>query len=112
AFGDYLEVALAAGDMEQAARAGQLLLLSELAVTNARIAAASIARREGLGMSVERLDTARGEVNQLTGELAAALAGDAGAAGAVQTALEAAQSEAAAAQAALLNSFPDFVNLA
>lgn len=112
AFGDYLEVALATGDMEQAARAAQLLLLSELAVTNARIAAASIARREGLGMSVERLDTARNQVARLTGELAAAQAGDDHTAGALLTALEAAQTEAGAAQAALVATFPDFVNLA
>ena len=112
AFGDYLEVALATGDMEQAARAAQLLLLSELALTNARIAAASIARREGLGEGVERLDAARAEITRLTGELAAAQAGTSNDAGPVQAALEVAETEAAQAQAALLAAFPDFVNLA
>jgi len=112
AFGDYLEVALATGDMEQAAHGAQLLLLSELALTNARIAAASIARSEGLGEVVERLDAARGEVVRLTGELTAAQVAEGNGAGAVQTALAAAQTEAVLAQAALLVAFPDFVDLA
>ena len=112
AFGDYLEVALATGDMEQAAHGAQLLLLSELALTNARIAAASIARREGLGEGVERLDSARADVTRLTGELAAAQASNGNGAGPLQAALEAAQTEAAQAQSALLAAFPDWVNLA
>jgi len=112
AFGDYFEVALAAGDMEQAVRGAQLLLLSELAITNARIAAASIAEAEGLGEGVGRLDRARSELARLTGELAAVQAGDGAGAGPLQAALELAQTEAVTAQAALVAAFPDFVDLA
>jgi CHAT domain-containing protein len=112
AFADYLEVALTTGDMERAAHAAQLLLLSELALTNARIAAASIARREGLGAGVERLDTARAEVTRIGSELAAAQASAEETAGPLLAALAEAQTEAALAQGELRAAFPDFVNLA
>jgi len=112
ALGDYLAVALASGAMEEAVRGAQLLLLSELAVVNARIAAAAIARREGLGEGVERLETARAEVERLSGELAAAQAGEGTQAPALAASLAAARADAEAAQAALLVAFPDFVALA
>ena len=112
AFADHLEVALAAGAMEDAVHAAQLTLLSDLAVPNARIAAAAQAREEGLGALVAELDAAQAQVEELSTALLGAQAQGAQEAGDLAARLSAAQGQAAAAQAALEAAFPGFAALA
>ena len=112
AFGDYLEVALAAGDDGAAVEAGQLLLLSDLAVANARIAAASVARDAGLEAGVAGLEQARARIAELDGALARALADGSGDAAALAARLAEARRAAAGAEAALLASYPAYADLA
>lgn len=112
AFADYIAAALASGAMEDAVRAAQLFLLSELAVPNARIAAASVAREEGLGALVERLDQARGGVEEQAASFGRAQAAGAADAPQLAASLAVARTEAAAAQADLLAAFPGYAALA
>ncbi len=112
AFADHLEIALAAGAMEDAVRAAQLALLSDLAVPTARIAAASQARDAGLGALVADLEAAQAQVEELSAALRRAQADGTGEAGDLSARLSAAQDRAAAAQAALEAAFPGFAALA
>ncbi|MCL6250120.1 CHAT domain-containing protein [Altererythrobacter sp. KTW20L] len=112
AFADYIDAALQAGALEDAVHAAQLYLLSELAVPNARIAAASVAREEGLGAMVERMDRARGQVDELGAAFTRAQGEGAAEAAAIAASLAAARGEAAAAQADLLAAFPGYAALA
>ena len=73
--GDYLQVALAAGDMEAGLRVAQLRLVSELTLSNARIRAGTLARQQGLGDVLDRLEAAQAEVTRLEVELARSQAG-------------------------------------
>ncbi len=111
AFADYVSIALSAGAMEDAVHAAQLFLLSELAVPNARIAAASIARSRGLGESVERLEAARSEVAALETEVSR-LQAEGGDLRDLLARIAEARNTAAEAQRELLGSFPEFVALA
>ncbi|MFC3100139.1 CHAT domain-containing protein [Altererythrobacter lauratis] len=112
AFADHLEVALAAGASEDAVRAAQLALLSDLAVPNARIAAASQARDAGLGALVADLEAAQAQMEDLSAALRRAQADGTGEAGDLAVRLSTAQDHAAAAQAALEAAFPGFAALA
>ncbi len=112
AFADYIDVALDAGAMEDAVHAAQLYLLSELAVPNARIAAASVAREEGLGALVERMDAARGQVEELSTSFARAQGEGSADAPVLAASLAAARAAADAAQADLLAAFPGYAALA
>ncbi len=112
AFADHVAVALAAGSMEEAVYGAQLVLLSEQGLGNARIAAAAVARQEGLGAAVDRLDTARAQVAEADQALARAQAEGSAEAAALAPRLAAARDEAAAAQDALLAAFPQYAALA
>lgn len=111
AFADHVEVALAAGSAEDAVFGAQLLLASELATSNARIAAAALARQEGLGAAVDRLDTARAAVAEADQALAQAQA-EGSAAADLAANFAAARQEVGAAQDALLAAFPQYAALA
>ncbi len=116
AFGDHIATALAAGSLEDAVHGAQLFLLSELAVPNARIAAASLARQEGLGEHVEALDAARARVVELSTAFSRAAA-DGGTEAGVDAAtlsvqLAEARVRAAQLQANLQAAFPDYAALA
>jgi CHAT domain-containing protein/tetratricopeptide (TPR) repeat protein len=112
AFADHASVALAAGDMAEAVHAAQLFLLSDLAVPNARISAAAVAREEGLGELVVALDAARAQVDELAA--AFGVAQEEGSAGAAQISADLATARAGmvAAQATLLQAFPGYAALA
>lgn len=112
AFADHLTVALAANAPDEVVAAAQLLLLSEQGVSNARIAAAALARQEGLGAAVDRLDTARAAVAAADQALAAAQASGSADAADLAPRLSAARAEAAAAQEALFDQFPQYAELA
>ncbi|MXO70788.1 CHAT domain-containing protein [Alteraurantiacibacter buctensis] len=112
AFADHVAVALAAGDMGEAVQAAQLLLLSEQGISNARIAAGALAREEGLGAAVDRLEAARAAVQAADKALAAAQASGSADAADLAPRLAAARDEAAAAQGALLEAFPQYAELA
>lgn len=112
AFADHVAVALAAGDMAEAVYGAELLLLSEQGVSNARIAAAALAREEGLGAAVDRLETARAAVAAADEALAAAQASGSAEAADLAPRLAAARVEAAAAQQALHGAFPQYADLA
>lgn len=64
AFGRYLDVALRGDAAEDAVRAAQLQLLSGLAVTNARIAAARAVQEEGIGALLDRLEQAQAALSK------------------------------------------------
>ena len=112
AFADHVAVALATGNKEEAVRGALLFLLSDLVVGNARIAAAAVAREEGLGAAVDRLDAARGLVAELETAFARAQADGSAEAATIAPRLTEARGEAAAAQADLLAAFPRFAELA
>lgn len=112
AFADQIEVALAAGSAEDALHGAQLFLLSELAVPNARIAAAAIARSQGLADQVAALDQAREETASRAKALTRAQAEGSAEAADLTMALAAARAQADAAQAALHTAFPDYTALA
>lgn len=111
AFADHVAVALAAGSMEDAVYGAQLLL-SEQGISNARIAAAAIARQEGLGDAVDRLDQARAAVVAADEALSAAQASGSADVADLAPRLAAARAEAASAQDALLAAFPQYATLA
>lgn len=120
AFADHIAAALAAGSLEEAVHGAQLFGLSELAVPNARIAAASMARAEGAGALVERLEAARAVVVDLSAAFNRAQAaggaddGDAGAGDAADLAVQLAAARVAAqqAQADLQAAVPRYTALA
>lgn len=112
AFADHIAAALAAGSLEDAVHGAQLFLLSELAVPNARIAAASLARQEGAGALVETLEAARALMTELSGAFARAQAAGADDAPALALQLAEARRLAAQAQADLQVAFPDYAALA
>lgn len=112
AFADHVEVALAAGEMAEAVHAAQLFLLSDLAVPNARIAAAAVAREEGLGELVAALDAARARVDELAAAFAVAQADGSTDAAQLSADLAVARAGMAAAQGTLLEAFPGYAALA
>ncbi|MEO5707653.1 MAG: CHAT domain-containing protein [Alteraurantiacibacter sp.] len=112
AFADHVTVALAAGAMDDAVHGAQLVLLSELGVANARIAAGAVAREEGLGAAVDRLDAARTAVSEAEQALVRAQAEGSSDAAALSARLATAHAEALAAQEALHAAFPQYSALA
>ena len=62
AFARYLDVTLRGEFAGDAVRAGQLQLLSSLAVTNARIAGARLAQEEGIASYLEQVEAAQSQV--------------------------------------------------
>lgn len=112
AFADQIEIALAAGSAEDALHGAQLFLLSELAVPNARITAAAIARSQGLADQVAALEQAREEAANRARALTRAQADGSADAADLTVALTAAQAKADAAQAALHSAFPGYTALA
>lgn len=112
AFADHIAAALAAGSLDDAVHGAQLFLLSELAVPNARIAAASAARQEGLGDRVEALDMARAAVVDLSAAFARAQAEASTDAPALAAQLANARDRAAQVQADLQAQFPAYAALA
>jgi CHAT domain-containing protein len=111
AFADHVATALAAGSLEDAVHGAQLFALSELAVPNARIAAATLARADGAGALVEALEAARAQVVELSAQFNRAQADGAADAGALATRLTDARKAAAQAQAELQLAFPDYAAL-
>ncbi|MCL4673284.1 MAG: CHAT domain-containing protein [Sphingomonadaceae bacterium] len=112
AFADLIEVALAAGSPDDAVHGAQLFLLSELAVPNARISAATLARDQGLAEQVVAFEKAREEAATLGKALTRAQAeGSADAAG-LTASLAEAEASALAAQATLNEAFPGYAALA
>lgn len=111
AFADHIATALAAGALEDAVHAAQLFGLSELAVPNARIAAATLARAEGAGTFVEALEAARAVVVDLSAAFNRAQADGNADAPAIAVQLADARKAATQAQTELQAAFPAYTAL-
>ena len=111
AFADHIAAALAAGSVEDAVHGAQLFLLSELAVPNARIAAATLARQEGAGERVEALEAARAVVEELSAAFNRAQADGSADAAELANRLTDARKAAGQAQRELQAAFPAYAAL-
>lgn len=112
AFADHVEVALAAGALADAVRAAQLVLLSDLAVPNARITAATLAREQGLGFLVTKVEQARARAYALATEFVRAQGEGSPQVAQLAASLAAAREQARAAQEELAAAFPAYAALA
>ncbi len=111
--GDYLQVALAAGDMQAAVRVAQLRLTSELTLSNAQIRAGTLAREQGLGDVLDRLEEAQAREAEVEQAILAAQAGGGGVNMAEWTVdLADARAAIAAERAVLERDYPGYLAMA
>ncbi len=111
AFGRYLDVALHTGSDRDAVRASQLQLISNLTVTNARIAGARAAQDAGIATLLAELETAQIAMEEAEAALRGAQGDDALDSAPLAASLQTARLRTAAAEQALIAQFPDWTAL-
>jgi CHAT domain-containing protein/tetratricopeptide (TPR) repeat protein len=111
-FADHALIALHARHFEDAVRAAQLSVMSELTLVNAELAARAVARSKGLSPLIAQLRTAQGKLQTLQTKLVQVESGQKGDAPGLNADIKVAQVEVERLNAQIISQFPAYAKMA